>query len=83
MKRFIQGESRNQIALQPESLDDSISEDSQSVVEAFIDELDLCALACSAVCSCSRGASAVYPSVLLKLYRLPSISAREGQFRVG
>ncbi len=42
MKRFIEGESRSQITLLPESLDDYISVDNPvRAVEAFIDELDL------------------------------------------
>ena len=45
MKRFIEGESRNQATLLPECLDDYIAEDNPvRAVEAFIDELDLLAL---------------------------------------
>jgi len=69
MKRFIEGESRSQITLLPESLDDYISEDNPiRAVEAFIDELDLGALGFAGVCPAVTGRPSYHPSVLLKLY---------------
>jgi transposase len=69
MKRFIEGESRSQITLLPESLDDYISEDNPvRVVEAFIDELDLGALGFAGVRPAVTGRPSYHPSVLLKLY---------------
>src|SRR5512139_1265929 len=69
MKRFIEGESRSQITLLPESLDDYISEDNPvRAVEAFIDELDLGALGFAGVCPGVTGGPSYHPSVLLKLY---------------
>ena len=45
MKRYIQGEERNQVTLLPECLDDYIAEDNTvRVVDVFVDELDLAAL---------------------------------------
>ena len=45
MKRFIQGEDRNQATLLPELLDDYIAEENPvRVIDVFIDELDLGAL---------------------------------------
>ena len=42
MKRFIEGEDRNQSTLFPERLDDYIAEDNPvRVVDVFVDELDL------------------------------------------
>lgn len=42
MKRFIQGETRSQITLLPECLDDYIAEDNPvRVVDVFVDELNL------------------------------------------
>ena len=42
MKRFIEGEDRQQVALLPECLDDYIGEDNPvRVVDAFVEELDL------------------------------------------
>jgi len=45
MKRFIEGEDRNQVTLLPECLDDYIAEDNPvRAVDAFVEELDLKAL---------------------------------------
>jgi hypothetical protein len=42
MKKFITGEDRDQLALFPERLDDSIAEDNPvRFIDLFIDELDL------------------------------------------
>ena len=69
MKRFIEGESRSQITLLPESLDDYISEDNPvRAVEAFIDELDLGALGFAGVHPAVTGRPSYHPAVLLKLY---------------
>jgi len=44
MKRFIEGEDRSQVTLLAECLDDYIAEDNPvRVVDAFVEELDLCA----------------------------------------
>ena len=41
MKRFIEGECRDQVTLLPECLDDFIAEDNTvRIVDAFINELD-------------------------------------------
>ncbi len=69
MKRFIEGESRNQSTLFPESLDDYVREDnSVRVIDVFIDELDLGELGFSRIEPCATGRPAYHPSVLLKLY---------------
>jgi transposase len=45
MKRFIEGESRQQVTLLPECLDDYIGEDNPvRIVDAFVEELDLLSL---------------------------------------
>lgn len=45
MKRFIEGEDRQQVTLLPDCLDDYIGQDNPvRVVDAFVEELDLCAL---------------------------------------
>jgi transposase len=50
VKRFIEGQDREQLILLPECLDDYVGEDNPvRVVEAFIDELDLGALGFSGV----------------------------------
>jgi transposase len=45
MKRFIHGESRDQVTLLPECLDDFIGEDNPvRVIDPFVDELDIASL---------------------------------------
>lgn len=69
MKRFIEGESRNQSTLFPESLDDYVREDNPvRVIDVFVDELDLGELGFSRIEPCVTGRPAYHPSVLLKLY---------------
>ena len=42
MTRYIEGQSRGQMVLMPESLDDFIGEDNPvRVIDLFVDELDL------------------------------------------
>ena len=44
MKRFVEGEDRNQVTLLPECLDDYIGEDNPvRVIDVFIEELNLSA----------------------------------------
>ncbi len=69
MKRFVEGESRSQSTLFPESLDNYVTEDnSVRVVDAFIDELDLDKLGFEGVEPKSTGRPSYHPSVLLKIY---------------
>ena len=69
MKRFIEGECRDQVTLLPECLDDFIGEDNPvRVVDAFIDELDLRALGFNRAAPANTGRPAYHPAVLLKLY---------------
>lgn len=69
MKRFIEGEDRDQQTLLPASLDDYVAEDNPvRVVDAFIEELDLAALGFAGVRPASTGRPAYHPSVLLKIY---------------
>lgn len=45
MKRFIEGETRTQVTLLPECLDDYVAQENPvRVVDVFVDELDLGAL---------------------------------------
>ena len=42
MKRFIEGESRQQVTLMPDVLDDYVGEDNPvRIIDLFVDELDL------------------------------------------
>ncbi|SDC23311.1 Transposase [Variovorax sp. CF079] len=69
MKRFIEGEDRQQVTLLPECLDDYIGEDNPvRVVDAFVEELDLYALGFEGVDPAATGRPSYHPAVLLKLY---------------
>ncbi len=69
MKRFVQGETRAQMSLLPECLDDYVAEDNPvRVVEAFVDALDLEKLGFSGVTPQSTGRPSYHPSVMLKIY---------------
>jgi transposase len=69
MKRFIEGEDRNQSTLFPECLDDYIAEDNPvRVIDVFVDELDLGRLGFERVEPKVTGRPAFHPSMLLKLY---------------
>ena len=69
MKRFIEGEDRNQSTLFPERLDDYIAEDNPvRVIDAFVDELDLDRLGFRRLEPATTGRPPYHPSTLLKLY---------------
>jgi len=69
MKRFIEGEDRNQSTLFPECLDDYIAEDNPvRVVDVFVDGLDLGPLGFGRIEPKVTGRPAYHPSILLKLY---------------
>ncbi len=69
MKRFIEGEDRNQSTLFPECLDDYIAEDNPvRVIDVFVDELDIAQLGFQRVEPKETGRPAYHPSMLLKLY---------------
>ncbi len=69
MKRFVQGESRTQSTLLPESLDDYVSDTNPvRVVDVFVDELDLGKLGFEGVEPAETGRPSYHPAVLLKIY---------------
>ena len=69
MKRFIEGEDRQQITLLPDCLDDYIAADNPvRVVEVFVDELDLTALGFAGTVPEATGRPAYHPATLLKIY---------------
>lgn len=69
MKRFIEGEDRQQVTMLPECLDDYIAQDNPvRVVDVFVQELDLRALGFDGVNPAVTGRPAYHPAVLLKLY---------------
>jgi len=68
MKRFIEGENRNQSLLFPEVLDEYITEEnSVRVIDAYIDELNLTELGFKLI-PAETGRPAFHPTVMLKLY---------------
>ena len=69
MKRFIEGEDRNQSTLFPECLEDYIAEDNPvRVIDVFVDELNLGQLGFGRINPKITGRPAYHPAMLLKLY---------------
>src|SRR6478735_3056757 len=69
MKRFIEGEHRNQTALLPECLDDYVTEDNPvRAIDAFVEELDLKQLGFAGADPATTGRPAYHPAILLKIY---------------
>ena len=69
MGRFVEGEDRRQGVLLPEYLDDYVSEENPvRVIDVFVDELDLGALAFAGVVPEATGRPAYHPGVMLKIY---------------
>lgn len=68
MKRFIEGESRSQLTLMPECLEDYIGPDNPvRVVEAFVEALDLAEMGFD-TSAAATGRPGYHPGLLLKLY---------------
>ena len=69
MKRFIQGESRPQLTLFPESLDDYVTEGNPvRVVEVFVEGLNLGDLGFEGVAPEVTGRPSYHPATHLKIY---------------
>ena len=69
MKRFIEGECREQSTLFPDTLDDYIAEENPvRVIEVFIDALDLGQLGFEGIQPSVTGRPAYHPATLLKIY---------------
>jgi len=69
MKKFISGDDRQQLAMFPERLDDSISDDNPvRFIDLFIEELDLLKLGFDKVEPAITGRPSYHPSTLLKIY---------------
>ena len=69
MKRFIEGDDREQRTLFPECLEDYITEDNPvRVINVFVDELDLAKLGFDEARPAATGRPAYHPATLLKLY---------------
>ena len=68
MSRFIKGESRSQITLFPEAVDEYIEEDNPvRVIDVFVGDLDLSTLGFKTA-PADTGRPAYYPGVMLKLF---------------
>jgi transposase len=69
MKRFVEGEARDQGGLFPAHLDDFIGEDNPvRAVDAFVEMLGLRGLGFSSVDPKATGRPSYHPAILLKLY---------------
>ena len=69
MKRFVEGECRDQSVLFPERLDDWIVEENPvRAVDAFVDELDFGTLGFDKAELADTGRPAYHPGTLLKIY---------------
>lgn len=69
MKRFIEGQPREQAVLFPEHLDDWIAEDNPvRAVDAFVEELNLQKLGFESAEPAPTGRPAYHPATLLKIY---------------
>ena len=69
MKRFVEGVDRDQATLFPECLEDGITaENTDRVIEAIVEGLDLSELGFGGVDPKAMGRPTYHPSVLLKLY---------------
>jgi transposase len=68
MKRFIEGESRSQLTLMPDCLEDYIGTDnSVRVIDAFVEALDLSEMGFDASAA-ATGRPGYHPGLLLKIY---------------
>ena len=83
MKRFIEGQARDQVTLLPECLEDWADEDNPvRVIDAFVEALDLGKLGFARVDPKSTGRPAYHPAVLLKLYVYGYLNAVQSSRRL-
>ncbi len=69
MKRFIEGEGREQVTLLPECLDDFVAEDNPvRIIDAFVEELDLGSMGFNGAIPSTTGHPSYHPAVLLNIY---------------
>ena len=69
MRRFVEGDDREQATLFPECLEDWVDRDNPvRAIDAFVDKLDLCELGFHGVAPEATGRPSYHPSGLLKLY---------------
>jgi len=69
LKRFIEGDDRNQVTLLPECLDDFVADDNPvRIIDAFVEGLELGTLGFDGVRPSATGRPSYHPAVLLKIY---------------
>ncbi|MGF6973706.1 transposase [Paraburkholderia sp. JPY465] len=69
MKRFIEGDDRNQVTLLPECLDDFVADDNPvRIIDAFVEGLELGTLGFDGARPSATGRPSYHPAVLLKIY---------------
>ena len=81
--RHVQGESRQQSTLFPDTMDEYVSEDnSVRVIDAFVNSLDMIALEFTLANTKNTGRKPYHPADLLKLYlRVSQSSAQYSPIR--
>jgi transposase len=83
MKRFIEGQERDQATLFPEYLEDFVADDNPvRVIEAYVESLDLCALGFAGVDPKETGRPSYHPSVHLKLFIYGYLNAVQSSRRL-
>jgi transposase len=83
MKRFIEGQARDQVTLLPECLEDWADENNPvRAIDAFVEALDLGKLGFSGVEPKETGRPAYHPAVLLKLYIYGYLNAVQSSRRL-
>ncbi len=83
MKRFIEGQARDQVTLLPDCLEDWADENNPvRAIDAFVEALDLGKLGFSGIDPKATGRPAYHPAVLLKLYIYGYLNAVQSSRRL-
>ena len=83
MKRFIEGQARDQVTLLPECLEDWADENNPvRVIDAFVEALELDTLGFAGVDPKATGRPAYHPAILLKLYIYGYLNAVQSSRRL-
>jgi transposase len=83
MKRFIEGQARDQVTLLPECLEDWADENNPvRVIDAFVEALELDTLGFAGIDPKATGRPAYHPAILLKLYIYGYLNAVQSSRRM-
>ncbi len=83
MKRFIEGQARDQVTLLPECLEDWADENNPvRVIDAFVEALELDTLGFAGIDPKATGRPAYHPAILLKLYIYGYLNAVQSSRRL-